>query len=159
MKNHKNHAQFTRPSPLNVAVPANMSSVKGDNGNSGFTPDRNYGVWGDTLSGYGVIGCATASQSGGIGVLGSGNVIGVRGVGDAKDTSVGVEGTGTDKGVSGISDSGEGVNGICVNRGTGVHGDTPNGWGIWGDAFIGTGIYGASGQDDKSRITDYGNEK
>src|SRR5258708_3414773 len=100
-----------------------MSSLKGDSGRSGFKPDpnRNYGVWGDAQAGYGVIGSAGISNTEfGIGVLGSGAVIGVQGLGDKIDVSVGVEGTGTLYGISGIDGSNTG-------SGTGVHGDSPGG--------------------------------
>ena len=151
-----------------------MPPLTGDDGvPSGFTPNRPFGVWGDsgdagiTGGGNGVI--ASSKQGSGVagftlqtatprlaaGVFGSG-LVGVAGQVTGAltfpDSNVGVYGSGSNGrrlggiGVFGHGDTNTGVRGASLS-GTGVSGDSNRGAGVFGSSTNFSGVVGLSTQN------------
>jgi len=148
-----------------------MPSVSGDDGTpSGFTPQKPFGVWGDSGSpgpfgggGNGVLGTArfssgvagftSADSDRAAGVFGAGPAVGVAGGVNGSNTApsglVGVYGTGSNGqslggiGVFGESDTGDGVLGQSTSS-SGVGGFSTTGAGVLGVSSQNVGLLGIS---------------
>ena len=137
-----------------------MVAVNGqDGGASGYSPAPTpYGVWGDSATGFGVVGASSThaavyGRSRGAlnpenltiapaGVLGEADrYIGVYGRGLQFG---GVFGEGEPWGVSGYSRFGTGIWGTSETGGDGVHGDTQQGRGVVGTSRDSFALYGSS---------------
>lgn len=121
----------TRAGPSLIGLSDSGSGVQG------FTHDDSVGaVWGsNTGAGPGVFG----SSNGGDGILGTH---------DKFSYGVGVHGvSGNGPGVVGDSKSSHGVIGFSSAPGYfalfGLHQSTNSGYGVWGEAIVGTGVHGA----------------
>jgi hypothetical protein len=143
-----------------------MGSIQGDDGTpSGMTPNKPYGVWGDsgsggngvvgTSSGYtGIAGFTGSERNDAAGVFGGGHIGvagGTTGSNTAPSGSVGVYGTGSNNsnlggiGVQGVSDSSIGVLGES-NTSAGLRGESTTNDGVLGFGFDrnGFGVVGIS---------------
>jgi hypothetical protein len=118
-----------------------------------------YGLWGQSASGYGVVGNGllfggdfTASDPTGVGVLGmhtavTGTAAGVEGDSASTDGSANaVYGHITSTSPGGFSAAVRGQNDGTGGNGIGVYGSQAgNGWGVFGTASTGYGVYGTGG--------------
>jgi hypothetical protein len=125
-----------------------MAQVKGDDGQSGVTPDAGYGVWGDVERGYGVVG---TSQGGLPPFPIQGQVHSSAGVYGQSTSAAGVEGKSTsDVGVRGESQQTDGVSGLAhASAHSGVWGNNDGGGvGVAGSSTTGFGVLGSSAAND-----------
>jgi hypothetical protein len=95
-----------------------------------------YGVWGQTVSGFGVVGGA---NSGGVGVYGS-SPNGGSGIVGSSDFGYAVYGSNTSAGTTGAA----AVRGVNNGNGAGVFGTSAGGFGVQGFSGSGAGVDGTS---------------